>query len=60
MISLRQFTGNFPEKSVCVKGLNVLTVEVWIAISPGPIPDMQPHIINELGILIVFFRQSSL
>ncbi len=26
----------------------------------GPIPDMQSHIINELGNLIVFFRQPSL
>ncbi len=30
MISLRQFTGNFPEKSVCVKGLNIYILYMLI------------------------------
>ncbi len=39
---------------------NLLIVEVWIVISPGHIPDIQPHIISELGNFYVFFTQSSL
>ena len=37
-----------------------LIVEVIIAISLGPLNDMQPHIMNDLVNLLVLFRQSSL
>ena len=37
-----------------------LIVEVMNVISPGPLNDIQPHIMNDLGNLLVFFRQSSL
>ena len=36
-----------------------LAVEVMIAISPGPLPGVQPPIIKDWGNVIVFFRQSS-
>ena len=39
---------------------NVLIVQEMIAISPSTLNDMQPHIMNDLGNLLVFFRQTSL
>ena len=33
----------------------ILIVEVMIAIFPGPLNDIQPHILNDLGSLHVFF-----
>lgn len=37
-----------------------LTAEIMIAISPGPLPDMQPQVINKWGKLLGFFFPSSI
>ena len=37
-----------------------LIVKVLTAISPGSLNDIQPHIMNDFGNLLIFFRQSSL
>ena len=35
---------------------SALIVEVMVAISPGSISDMQLHLMNDLGNLLVFFK----
>ena len=40
--------------------LRALIIEVIIAISACPLNDMQHYTVNDLGNLLIFFRESSL
>ena len=46
----------FEKLSRILKWIYALIVEVMITIFPGPLNDLQPHIMKDLGNLFVFFR----